>query len=346
MKKWLVLSLFALASCAADESSRGTPSRGGGGGSDTGGSDTGVADTGTGEDTGASSDTGVADTDMSDTDMTDTETADTEVADTTPVEDTTPAEDTTPPRFITGSVTVFESRSAVTADLNLGSVTAAFREGRAPEETPVATFGDCKVYATAAGASLPAATPSLDAGTIAVAVGATNYTLTLGPSADGNIYTSSAPSSQNEFFSGGETISYSAPGGADVPAFSGTVTAPAEPTITAPAWSAPFGGSPRSSDLQVSWSGRGGTSVVVALLNVNLNPAGPAGGNAVTCVFPDTGSGTIPSGALQQMASTSFFGGTLTAMTVIRIVENKLDVNGSEISLNASATQTIVGPLQ
>jgi hypothetical protein len=33
-------------------------------------------------------------------------------------------------------------------------------------------------------------------------------------------------------------------------------------------------------------------------------------------------------------------------MTVIRIAENKLDVNGSEVSLNASATQTIVGPLQ
>jgi hypothetical protein len=66
----------------------------------------------------------------------------------------------------------------------------------------------------------------------------------------------------------------------------------------------------------------------------------------VTCVFPDTGSGTIPSGALSLMASSSFLGGTLTAMTVIRIAENKLDVNGSEVSLNASATQTIVGPLQ
>ena len=342
MKKWLVLSLVALAGCAADEASRGTPSRGGDSATDTGSSsDTGSSDTG-------SSDTGAEDTELADTGSSDTTPAEdtTPVEDTTPDEDTTPVEDTTPARFLTGSVTVFESRSSVAADLNLGSITAAFREGRAPEETPVGTFGDCKVYATSAGAALPAATTSLDAGSIAVAVGATNYTLTLGPSADGNVYTSSAPSSQNEFFSGGETITVSSAGGADLAAFSGTITAPADPVITAPAWSAPFGGSPRNSDLRVSWNGSGASMVVVALLNVNVNPAGPAGGNAVTCVFPDTGSGTIPSAALSLMSSTSFFGGTLTAMTVIRIAENKLDVNGSEVSLNASATQTIVGPLQ
>jgi hypothetical protein len=202
------------------------------------------------------------------------------------------------------------------------------------------------VYATAAGASVPAATVSLDAGPIAVSVGAMNYTLTLGPSADGNLYTSSAPTSQNEFFAGGDTITVSSAGGADLSAFNGTITAPAEPVITAPTWSAPFGGSPRNRDLQVSWNGASASLVVVAVLNVNINPAGPAGGNAVTCVFPDTGSGTIPAGALSLMASSSFLGGTLTAMTVIRIAENKLDVNGSEVSLNASATQTIVGPLQ
>ena len=193
---------------------------------------------------------------------------------------------------------------------------------------------------------MPAATLSLDAGSIAVAVGATNYTLTLGPAADGNVYTSSAPTSQNEFFAGGESIAISSAGGSDLGAFSGTITAPADPVITAPAWSAPFGGSPRNRDLQVTWHGAGASLVVVAVLNVNISPAGPAGGNAVTCVFPDTGSGTIPSGALSLMASSSFLGGTLTAMTVIRIAENKLDVNGSEVSLNASATQTIVGPLQ
>jgi hypothetical protein len=355
-----IASLLLLAACSEEAAD---PNRNA---STDGRSDTGRFDSS--EDAGDEPDTAVDDTGSDDTGSDDTGSDDTTTADTTPTDtgeqpdtaiddtgegdvggDDTTAADTTPtdtgsitPVF--GAVSVFESRSAFAADLNVGGLTASFATSEAAEATPVSTFGDCGVFA--GGGTTPTVS-SLDAGTVRVAIGAQSYTLSLSSTGGSATYQSSASSTQDEFFAGGESIQVTSDGGADVGAFSGEVAAPQDPTISSPSWSPPLGSAaPRSRDLVVSWAGSGGGQVVISLINVNLNPAGPTGGNVIACVVADTGSATIPSAALQRMDSTGFFSGTATALTVARINESEVINGAATVKLNASAAQTIVGSLQ
>jgi hypothetical protein len=93
-------------------------------------------------------------------------------------------------------------------------------------------------------------------------------------------------------FSGGEQLTVRATG-SDVPAFTGVVTAPEEPTVRAPLPSQ----APRSQDLTLSWTG-GGAGEVRLSLSVPQMMANPG----LDCSFSAAGgSAVIPSAALQTL---------------------------------------------
>ncbi|HUS27420.1 MAG TPA: hypothetical protein VMZ53_02895 [Kofleriaceae bacterium] len=144
-------------------------------------------------------------------------------------------------------------------------------------------------------------------GTVTVMGVGTTATLTPG---FGNMY---QPVNTGASFAGGETITMQGTG-ADTPAFSFTLLAPARAAITTPA--KPSGTDAlvidRSHDLSVAWTG-GGTSEIDFVFGspglVNMN-----------CAFPaSAGSATIPTAALQMLSAGS---GSFSASTeVIKSVD-------------------------
>jgi hypothetical protein len=100
-------------------------------------------------------------------------------------------------------------------------------------------------------------------------------------------------------FAAGDTLTVSAPGDL-VPAFSATVTAPAQPTVTSP----PVAGGmqlmwTRSSDLPLTWSGGAAGTLQVALIASGQAMVPPSG---INCTFAASdGTGAIPGAALQLL---------------------------------------------
>jgi hypothetical protein len=101
----------------------------------------------------------------------------------------------------------------------------------------------------------------------------------------------------NPLFSGGENITFAA-AGADVPAFTKSITAPTKATITAPAKpsaTSPYLTISRSQDFSLSWTG-GGTGLVQLALNSN------SAEQRLFCRFEaSAGSGKVPSAALAML---------------------------------------------
>jgi hypothetical protein len=101
----------------------------------------------------------------------------------------------------------------------------------------------------------------------------------------------------NPLFNGGESVTFTA-AGADVPAFTKTITAPTKATITAPpkpSASSPFLNIPRGQDFSVSWSG-GGTGLVQVALNSNNAD------QRLFCRFEaNAGTGKVPAAALATL---------------------------------------------
>ena len=252
----------------------------------------------------------------------------------------TPESDTPTGDEITGGVTVFEVRSPAVSDLETGGVGAGFRIGAAAAGPPIATVGGCEIRDTSEAGELFETGPSLDAGDIEVTVGGSAYVLTH----DGERYGSSAPDGQIEYFSGGDTITASATGAA-VPAFSGSWTAPVEPVVTSPSWS--LGDEhDRDDDLRVTWDGAPATTVVVNILPVDVFPEPGIGeGNSVTCTVADTGSFTIPAAALAYLPEGGGFGGGTVALTVARLSNAEIRVGNATLTMNASASHTVVGAI-
>jgi len=99
-------------------------------------------------------------------------------------------------------------------------------------------------------------------------------------------------------FNGGEMVTVAA-SGAEVPAFTKTVTVPGKPTITSPA--KPPSGSPylmitRASGFAVTWTGGGSGKLFVALFG------GANQSTRVNCKFDaSAGSGTVPAAALMML---------------------------------------------
>jgi hypothetical protein len=97
-------------------------------------------------------------------------------------------------------------------------------------------------------------------------------------------------------FSGGEAVTVSAAGG-EVPPFAGQVSAPSQPTMTAPALTGGNVMLSRSQDLKFAWSG--GSGQLRFAMTVQPAMGAPAGLDCSWSV--GDGSGTIPAGALQMM---------------------------------------------
>lgn len=245
---------------------------------------------------------------------------------------------------ISGGITVLEIRAPGQDSLEGGGLGAAFRTGAAPAVAPVATVGPCEIRSTDEESDLLEAGPSLDAGAITVAIAAETHTLTH----DGTGYTSDADAGRQEFFAAGDMVSFTVAGGDDVPANSGTLTAPAAPVITAPDWT-PLNGPDRSEPLTVAWEGTGGVALYINLLPVTVFPEpGVAEGNSITCAVPDTGSYTIPAEALEYLPEGGGFGPQTVALTVVRAesVTQPLSATGGSLVLNVTASETSIGAIE
>lgn len=156
--------------------------------------------------------------------------------------------------------------------------------------TTMQTIGPCKVQQCAT--TQPQGAQS--AGTITI-TGATKP-LSLVPGTD-KLY--AQQTSMTSLFNGGDMITFAA-AGADVPAFSVTVTTPTKATITAPA--KPAAGSllaiNRGQDFSVSWTGGGSGRIQIFL-------SGGAGSPSLFCKFDaSAGTGKVPTAALATMTGT------------------------------------------
>ena len=187
----------------------------------------------------------------------------------------------TPTRF--GSVFV----QSYLAQTQGGSAIATFQTESGPctrQMTGACEIDDCT-----------STTPTLvSAGTVAISGTQPAISMPIQPDKTYHQVTSTTP-----FFAGGESLMFSA-AGADVPAFSKTLTAPGKATITAPAKPGTVLGVNRGQDFVVTWTGGGAGEVQVALL--------PGGSNTVSvyCRFPAAaGTGTIPSATLAHLAGGS-----------------------------------------
>ena len=158
--------------------------------------------------------------------------------------------------------------------------------------TNSAPVGPCEVMMCPAGTAPP---PDASAGTITITGGVMPITLT--PNADKS-YTA-ITSQTAALFTGGASVMFSA-AGADVPAFSTSLTMPAKATITSPVEppsSSPYLIVNRAQDFTVRWSGGGGTFQIGLYSPTTTWPA-------LMCKFPaSAGSGTIPSSALMMLAA-------------------------------------------
>lgn len=132
-------------------------------------------------------------------------------------------------------------------------------------------------------------TGAASAGLITISGGA--ETMTLAPAMD---KTYAQQTASERLFMGGETLTYSAQG-ADIPAFTKTLTAPARATITSPAKPSTSLAVSRTQDLTVTWTGGAGGKVQVALIGATI-------ASTLLCRFEaSAGTGTIPAAALAML---------------------------------------------
>jgi hypothetical protein len=268
-------------------------------------------------------------------------------ADTTTGTDTTTGADTTvEPGEVQGGVTIYEVRAPDVDELNVGGVAAGFQPLSGPDPSGVvATVGACTISAVAPDSDPFPDEPTLDAGAIAVTVGAETFDLTIADAGAGPRYSAAGAAGRNEFFAGGQSVSFSADGGADVSAFSGSLVTPADPNVTSPDWEPLGDGHDRADDLTVTWGGASsGGDIIINILPIVVFPEpGIADGNSITCTVPDTGSAVIPAAALGYLPEGGgFSGGQDVALTLVRAVSAEVGL-GSEVLVNATASHTLIG---
>jgi len=141
----------------------------------------------------------------------------------------------------------------------------------------VASDGPCKLYR-----HIPA--PKLSAGTITITGTAAPITFEE-PASARDIYYTRAGAVPDPVFVAGATITVAASGGADLPAFSATVTAPAELLGYVPPTALSRSG------YTATWTAGAGSEIMIA---VAASDARMQNGAAVVCRVPDTGRFTVP----------------------------------------------------
>src|SRR5690606_30159072 len=119
----------------------------------------------------------------------------------------------------------------------------------------------------------------VDVGSLTVTIDGNAHALTH----NGAGYDAGWSDGETEAFDAGDSVTANGAGNARFGSFSLEIAAPDTPEITAPEWE--FTDThDREDDLQVQWSGSGGTDVIVNLTPVEIFPApGVADGNGVTC---------------------------------------------------------------
>ncbi len=144
------------------------------------------------------------------------------------------------------------------------------------------TDGPCTLYHTAQ-------PPQLSAGTIAVTGTTTAYTLTPTGTAP-NVHYTTSPQAAAPLFTTGATISITA-AGADVPAFSGTVTAPAPLAGFTPPTTVSRSG------FTAAWTAGSGPKVWVILPGFDGSTT-----EILVCRVDDTGTFTVPPSSFALMS--------------------------------------------
>ncbi len=206
---------------------------------------------------------------------------------------------------------------------NTGQVGAGFIMGADVMGPVVATDGPCSLYGST---EAPA---TLDAGTIMIS--GTISPITLTPSGSPLKY-QAASAVPYPIFSAGSTITIAGAGGAEIPAFNGTVSAPADVAgFTKPT-------SLSRAGYTATWTAGSGPGmwILLAGLDASFN------GVAMICRVPDTGSFAIPASTFALLPAAD----TMSGLAVARVAETDVDVAGTSIALVAvSLDSTSIIPL-
>lgn len=234
--------------------------------------------------------------------------------------DGTTAGSDAPPTAKQGVVTVTQGDNGTG---NTGQAGGGFLTGANVMGPIVATDGPCTEYG-----ATPAAT--LDAGSISISGTLSPITLTASSGSSLSYHpTATVP---YPIFSAGATITFAGSGGTGFPAFSGTVTAPADIAgFTKPTTLSRAGYTAR-------WTAGSGPMLWVLLAGVD----GSFNGTTVVCVVPDTGSFAIPASTFALLPA----GDTMGGLAVARVAEGAVDVAGGHVQLEAvSEGSTSLVPL-
>ncbi len=183
--------------------------------------------------------------------------------------------------------------------------------------TSLATVGNCDLYQASGTSTFPTGSAgvvhtSSPAGSVDIIPSGTYPSVT---------YNSSGL--PTPLFNAGDTISFSAPGGPDVPAFMGQVVAP--PAITG--WTPPTTIS-HSAGLGVTWMPNSGTQIGVLLFAADTSTGDV---KALICIEKDIGMASIIPAQLDLLPASNTYGG----MMLVRAQSQVVAAGAWSISLEA-----------
>lgn len=197
---------------------------------------------------------------------------------------------------------------------NAGQAHAGFVMGADPTGTVIGTDGPCTAYTPTATSAA-----TLDAGSIAVTGTLSPVTLTASGSPAQYQATAAVP---YPLFSAGAAISIAGAGGADIPTFNGTVTAPAD-----------LAGFTRPTSLSragytATWTAGSGPSFWVLLLGLDsaFTPT------QIICRVPDSGSFAIPASTFALIPA----GDTMGGLAVMRVAHTTVTSATASVALNVT----------
>lgn len=223
----------------------------------------------------------------------------------------------------TGDVHIFQTTLGAATGYAAAASFTTIEPSNPPATSPVtctaSTQGDCKVTVCVTNAASDAGTSDAgadDGGPDAGVTGPTfdsagDVTFTGGQLAAALKLT---PGSNNTYppatgttaaFTGGDVVAVSA-AGATVPAFSDSLNAPGNITVTAPTFNGFSTAINKAQNLSVTWSGGGATADggVAPSVLVTLGSATTAKSTSVVCTYPLAGgTGVVPAAALTDLDS-------------------------------------------
>ncbi|MGM0576537.1 MAG: hypothetical protein ACQEXJ_12480 [Myxococcota bacterium] len=223
------------------------------------------------------------------------------------------------------------------------SVAGATARFTAPQEEAPAdgTFGPCAVRMEDP-ANPPEPGYGWDAGTITVP--GTNPPVTLTPVDEGDLgtgYESSLADDQEDMLPDGGLLTVSGAGGPDVGPFEALVQAPKPVDMSAPSTGLTASAG-TDEDLSVAWNAAAGEEVLVTLSPLSGSFQPEAGFAMVCTLSEDSGTFTIPQGALELVRDGA--GSRNTALGVTRIRKETADADGVPVTVRV--TRSTGGLLQ